>query len=153
MIRPATVDDIQPIYAMMAAYFEEAVEKCGYKLEWNKESVVIYLGNLLFSDKAMNFVSDGHEGILLGTMGETWFGPNPIAKPEVLYVKPEWRNGIIARSLLKRFEIEALNREARYILWEFESGLSDHKMIGGLMEKLGYEFQGSIYKKVLGGGK
>ena len=36
-------------------------------------------------------------------------------------------------------------------MWEFEIGLSDNRMISGLMENLGYEYQGPIYKKVFGG--
>lgn len=148
MIVPATVDHIRPIYDMMAAYFAEAAEKLGYPATWNQESAVIYLGNLLWSTEGMNFITEKQEGFILGQIGETWFGPNRIAKPAVLYVKPESRNGLIARALLRRFESEARNRGAGSILWEFDSGLSDPKMLSGLMESIGYEFHGPIYRKI-----
>jgi GNAT superfamily N-acetyltransferase len=151
MIRKATVDDLRPIYDMMEAYFHEAIDKVHYPLEWDRERAVIYLGNLLWRETGLNFVSENLEGMILGEIGETWFGPNVMAKPAVLYVKPEHRNGLIARALLRRFEKEALERNAFAILWEFESGLSDNKMLSGLMNNLGYEYQGPIYKKIFGG--
>lgn len=151
MIRKATVEDIRPIYDMIENYFKENVKKGGYPVTWNQERAVIYLGNLLWRESGLNFVSENLEGVVLGEMGETWFGPNVMAKPALLYVKPEHRNGLIARALLRRFEKEALSRGAFMVLWEFETGLSDSRMLGGLMENLGYEYQGPIYKKLFGG--
>ena len=149
-IVPATIDQIRPIYAMMRTYVAETVDKCGYSLQWSDGRAALHIGSLLESDSNMSFITSGYEGMILGRMGETWFGPNPIAKPEALYVLPAHRNGLIARALLRKFESEAKARGARYILWEFESGLSNVKMLGGLMEKLGYDYQGPIYLKRLG---
>lgn len=151
MIRAATVDDIKPIYDMMFDYFNEVVDYSGYRANWDKEKVVIHLGNLLWRDTGLNFLTENNEGMILGEVGETWFGKNRMGKPSVLYVKPEHRNGLIARALLRRFENEALRRGAEFVLWEFEGGLSSPKMLGGLMEHLDYEYQGPIYKKTFGG--
>jgi GNAT superfamily N-acetyltransferase len=152
MIRVATVDDIKPIYDMMFNYYREAVEKTGYDyFTWSEEKAVIYLGNVLWNKDGLNFISENREGMIIGSIGETWFGENKMAKPAALYVKPEHRNGLLARALLRRFEKEAKARGAIAILWEFEIGLSDSRMVGGLMENLGYEYQGAIYKKMFGG--
>ncbi len=154
MIRPATVDDIKPIYEMMHSYYRENIDKTGYDFfTWDEEKAVIYLGNLLWSDKGLNFITEGAEGCILGAMGESWFGYNKMGKPAALYVKLEHRNGLIARALLRRFEREAKIRGAVMIMWEFEIGLTDNRIISGLMENLGYEYQGPIYKKVFGGKK
>jgi len=151
MIRKATIEDIRPIYDMIEAYFHEAVTKCNYPLTWDREKAVIHLGNLLWRETGLNFIVQNGEGMILGEMGETWFGKNLMGKPAVLYVKPEHRNGLIARALLRRFEKEALSRGALAILWEFETGLSDSDMLGGLMRNLKYEYQGPIYRKIFGG--
>ena len=151
MIRPATVDDILPIFNMVEGYYREAIDKRGYPLKWDREKVVIYLGNLLYRDTALNFIAENGEGVILGEVAETWFGPNVMAQPHILYVKPEHRNGLIARALLRRFEKEALKRKALFVLWEFESGVSDADMLSGLMKCLHYEFQGPIYRKTFWG--
>lgn len=151
MIRRATVDDIRPIYDMMNAYYRAAVDKFGYPFQWNEESAVIYLGNLLWRDTGLNFITNNLEGMILGELGDTWFGPNRLAKPAALYVKPECRNGLIARALLRRFEQEAKERNAIAVLWEFEIGLTDGELLGGLMERLGYTYRGPIYSKHFGG--
>lgn len=148
MIRRATVEDIRPIYDMMKSYFSEHTDRHGYPLAWDDERVVIHLGNLLYHEDGLNFISENNEGVILGEIGDTWFGPNRMAKPHVLYVRPEHRNGLIARALLRTFEHAAQQRGAGFVLWEFETGLSDTKMVGGLMEKLDYEYQGPIYKKL-----
>jgi hypothetical protein len=151
VIRRATVDDIRPIYDMILAYFNEGVQKCGYALTWDEEKAIIHLGTLLWRETGLNFLSENNEGVILGEIGETWFGKNLMAKPHVLYVKPQHRNGLIARALLRRFEKESLARGAMAILWEFETGVSDSAMLGGLMERIGYEYQGPIYRKIFGG--
>lgn len=147
MIRPATIDDIQPIYAMMAAYFKEAVEKCGYALRWDEGPAAAFIGSTLSAANSLSFITEGGEGMILGLMGETWFGANSIAKPGALYVKPEHRNGLIARALLRRFESEAKHRGAKYVLWEFESGVTDSVVLAGMMGKLGYKEQGPVFSK------
>lgn len=153
MIRSATVDDIKSIFDMMHSYYQEAVDKTGYDFfTWNDEKAVVYLAGILCNTTdGLNFITEKDEGAIIGAMGETWFGANRMGKPAALYVKPEHRNGLIARSLLRRFEREAKTRGAIAILWEFEIGLSDDRMIKGLMESLGYEYQGAIYKKIFGG--
>lgn len=151
MIRAVTVDDIRVVYDMMFAYYEEWVGKYGDWIDWNQEKSVIHLGNLLYRDTGLNFITEGGEGVILGELGETWFGQNAMAKPHVLYVKPEHRNGLIARALLRRFEKTAKERGAKFVIWEFETGLSEVKFLGRFMEALGYEYQGPIYQKIFGG--
>ncbi len=150
MIRKATIEDIKPIYDMIEAYFHEAVDKRSYPITWDQEMAVIHLGNLLWRDTALNFIVENGSGVILGEMKETWFGKNIVGKPSVLYVKPEHRNGLIARALVRRFEKEALAGGAFAVLWEFESGLSDNGMLNGLMNNLKYEYQGPIYRKIFG---
>lgn len=147
MIVPATPDHAVQIYHMLKQYFDECVTKCDYSIKWDMEQAALHIMSLLQSDSNMSFITSGGTGILLGRIGEMWFGKNPIAKPEALYVKPEHRNGLTARALLRAFDRAAQERGAQYILWEFETGLSDSQMLGGLMEKMGYEYQGPIYKK------
>ena len=147
MIRKATVEDIRPIYDMMETYFKEALDKRGYPLKWDQEATVIYLGNLLWKDTGLNFVSENLEGMVLGEMMTTWFGPNLMGSPAALYVKPEHRNGLIARALFRRFEQEAQARGAIAISWDFWAGVSNVGMIDGMLKKLNYKYQGNIYYK------
>lgn len=133
---------------MMARYYQEAQRKYTHVFEWDQESAVIYLGNLLWSQQGVNFITENKEGMILGSVGETWFGKNLLGKPAALYVAPEHRNGLIARALLRRFEQECKQRGAVAILWEFESGLADPVMIDGLMKSLKYEYQGTMYRKI-----
>jgi GNAT superfamily N-acetyltransferase len=132
---------------MMHSYFREACQAANYNAKWDEERAVIHLGNLLWKETGLNFIAENAEGMILGELGETWFGPNPLAKPHILYVKPEHRNGLIARALLRRFEKEAVSRKVDFILWEFESGVSNGEVLGGLMENLGYKLQGPVYLK------
>jgi GNAT superfamily N-acetyltransferase len=148
MIRRATVDDIRPIYEMIEAYFHEAIEKRNYPLGWDRERVVIYLGNLLWKETGLNFVSENNEGVVLGEMMATWFGGDLMGSPAALYVKPEHRNGLIARALFRRFEQEARAQGAIAISWDFWAGVSDNKMIDGMLKRLGYQYQGAIYYKI-----
>lgn len=147
MIRPATVDDIRIVYDLLEAYFQEAIQKRKYPLKWDKESAVIFLGNLLYKETGLNFIAAQGQGVILGELMQTWFGPNLMGSPAALYVKPEHRNGLLARALLRRFEQETKARGGIAISWDFWAGVSDNKMIDGLMKALKYKFQGSIYYK------
>ena len=154
MIRTATVEDIRPIYEMMKAYYDEAIEKRRYPLAWSEEKAVIQLGNWLWNrETGLNFISQSGEGVLLGELSQTWFGGDRMGNPHALFVKREHRNGLIARALLRRFEREAIARGAIAITWDFWAGVSDVKMIDGLMRSLGYVFHGRIYRKIFVGEK
>lgn len=148
MIRPATVDDIRPIYDMMEAYFREAIDKRHYPLKWEEERAVIYLGNLLWKDTGLNFIAEHGEGMILGEMMTTWFGDNLMGSPAALYVKPEHRNGLIARALIRRFETAVIAAGGIAVSWDFWAGVSDNGMIDGMMKALGYKFHGCIYRKI-----
>lgn len=149
MIRAATVEDIRPIVDMVRAYYVEGVNKFGFPLHWSEQKVVIYIGNLLWrQDTGLNFIASGGQGVILGEVGETWFGDNKIARPAFLYVKPEERNGLIARALLRRFEKRAAALGALMVVWDFDTGVTDGRLLGGLMKALKYEITGPICRKV-----
>lgn len=151
MIRKATIEDGKAVYDMAFAYWREANETGKCPFPWDSERAVIHIGNKLWSEKGLSFISENGEGAILGEIGETWFGPTKMAQPSILYVKPEHRNGLIARALLRRFEAEAIKVGAKIILWEFETAITDCRILGGLMKKLKFEYQGPIYKKFIGG--
>ena len=152
MIRKATVEDIRPIYDMIEAYFHEALEKRHYPLKWNQEKVVIFLGNLLWKDSGVSFISENNEGMVLGEMQETWFGGDLMGSPSALYVKPEHRNGLIARALFRRFEKEVIARGGIAISWDFWAGVTNVSVIDGMLKALDYKYQGNIYYKFFDGG-
>ena len=45
------------------------------------------------------------------------------------YVWPEYRNGIVFRSLVKAFVEEAKNRGAVYVIWDDANGMTDTRML------------------------
>jgi len=151
VIRPATISDGAEIYAMIEQYFIEAVKARKYPLIWSEESAKIFLGNLLYKPTSLSFVSENLEGVLLGEMSTTWFGPNLMGNPVALYVKPEHRNGLIARALIRAFENETRSRGGMAVSFDFWAGVTDNRIVAGLMNVLGYSYQGPIFYKIFEG--
>ncbi len=148
MIRRATIDDIRPIYDMLEAYYKEAMQTLHLRLNWDREKVVIQLGTWLSREEFnINLISD--DGFMLGEVQETWFGGDRMGKPHILYVKPEHRNGLLARALIIRFEAQCKMLGALAIVWDNWAGITPSTMLDSLMLNFGYHKRGGVYSKVL----
>lgn len=149
MIRPATIEDLKPIYYMIERYHKEALDRRGYPVTFDYLKVLSQLYHWLVNESCINFIAN--HGVILGEIGTTWFGDNSVSRTHVLYVEPQHRNGLLARALLKRFDEEAEKRGALFALWDNWSGMIDGDMLDKFLARCGYSVQGSVYIKDLGG--
>jgi hypothetical protein len=150
LIRRATIEDIRPIFDMIAAYHDEAVKHHGLPLDFDPDSVVAQLGTWLWrTEYQINLVADG--GVMLGEVQTTWFGNNLFGKPHAIYIYPKHRNGLLARAFIRRFDREAKALGALGVIWDNWAGISDRNMLGSLMEKFGYFENGQVFAKVFHG--
>jgi GNAT superfamily N-acetyltransferase len=151
MIRRATVEDIRAVYDMIEGYYREAAERYP-QLKFDREKVVIQLGNWLWNtETGFSFIDDEANGMLLGELMETWWGGDKIGNIRALYVKPEHRNGLLARNLLRTFEQHVEARGAIGATWDNFGGISTPKMLDPFARACGYSVHGSLYLKLLGG--
>src|SRR5262245_34080900 len=144
-MRKATPDDLLTILEMVVDYYiaNQSVNKHGVDFDVGKAK--LYINGMLTAPEGICYISDDHNGIVLGHLMAPWFGHRMFANGYVLYVRPQARNGLLARSLLKHFEEEAQARGA-YVSWEFYND-THRQLIDGLMVKLGYQQNGHIFTK------
>lgn len=147
MIRHATVDDLKQIYLWTEAYYREYRVRKDYPISFDWKKTASYLWNRITDENGVTLLTD--HGMLLGEIRESWFGPDKFAVMLVLYVEPSYRNGLLARSLLRRWHQIAENSGALAVLWDDWAGMTDSDMLTEYLEKLGYEVQGHVYRKDL----
>lgn len=92
----------------------------------------------------ISYISD--DGVILGELGHTIFGPERVARGVLWYVRPEARNGILARRLLKAFDEEAKARGAVYSKMDLDNP-AQINVIEGLYQLAGYEEFSKSYLK------
>lgn len=145
-MRKATPDDLCQIIEWMVDYFIENQQKFPMKVDMNVQQMRKFFELALASPALISFISD--DGIIMGELAETWFGPNKVGRGILWYVRPEARNGILARRLLRAFDSEAYQRGARYCRMELDNP-ANVKQIAGLVEKAGYEDFSKIFVRRL----
>ena len=120
-------------------HFNYDPSKCGrlvYNYMTNPDTHFAYVGTF---DGALN-------SVLLGSIGEHYFGTDLIASDTLWYVSPQSRGSRVGLQLLRAFEKWAKERGAAEIYMGISSGLSADKT-GAMLEKLGYDVVGGNYKQ------
>ena len=96
----------------------------------------------------ISYIAD--DGIIMGELSQPWFGKTPVARGIVWYVRPEARNGILARNLMRAFDKEAKERGAHYSRMELDNA-AHIDTIDGFFKKMNYRDYSRIYLKDLQG--
>jgi|SRR5882672_8718768 len=152
MIRRATLDDFRAIYDMAEAYHKEYCAKmkhAPFGFEWQKCASQLY--NWLQADTGINYIGD--YGCILGEIAEPWFSKDKLGQPFWSYVWPDYRNGVVFRSLVKAFVQEAKNRGAVYVIWDDSNGMTDTKMLSKFLSHLGFKSIGNVNRLTLEGNR
>ena len=145
-IRPIEPNDLPKVIELGRGMHQESVyrnfdyspEKFGrmlYHFVSNPEKFFAYVGT------ANNKLT----GVLLGSIGEHYFGTDLIASDTLWYVSPQSRGSRVGLQLLRAFEKWAKDRSAAEVCMGVSSGLSAEKT-GGMLQKLGYDVVGGNYK-------
>ena len=146
-IRPIKEDDIVAVVGLGYQMHQESVyrdfdynpNKCGrmvYRYMTNPDTHFAYVGTH----------NDTLNSILLGSIGEHYFGTDLIASDTLWYVSPQSRGSRVGLQLLRAFEKWAKERDAAEIYVGVSSGLSADKT-GAMLQKLGYDVVGGNYKR------
>jgi N-acetylglutamate synthase-like GNAT family acetyltransferase len=148
MIREANPDDLKSIYQMIEAYHREysVRGKQPISFEWQKAASQIY--NWLHNENCINYINE--HGVIMGEVGQTWFSADKVANVHWCFVWPVYRNGLIARSLIKHFIDEAQKRGALYVMWDDWVGMTDTRMLGKFLGHFGFEIQGNVHRLTVG---
>lgn len=143
-VRKTVQDDVPKILAFMKAYFEENQGKMPMRVELNLDTCKTFFTLALKHPNVISYISD--DGVILGELSTTWFGPNKVGRGVLWYVKPEARNGILARRLLKAFDDEARKRGATMVFNDLHNA-ANLEMIDGFVKKCGYRNYSKSYLK------
>ena len=146
-IRPIEPEDVPAAIDLGYQMHQESVyrhfnynpDKCGrliYDFMSNPDTRFAYIGTA-------NGVPNS---ILLGSIGEHYFGTDLIASDTVWYVSTQSRGSRVGLQLLRAFEKWAKERKAAEIYVGVSSGLSAGKT-GAMLQKLGYNVVGGNYKQ------
>ena len=142
------MDDFGAIYAMAEAYHKEycaRMKHAPFGFEWQKCASQIY--NWLQADTSINYIAD--HGCILGQIAEPWFSNDKLGQPFWSYVWPDYRNGIVFRSLVKAFVEEAKKRGAVYVIWDDSNGMTDTRMLSKFLSHFGFRSIGNVNRLFL----
>ena len=134
-MRKTGPQDVNRILEFLMEYFIENQKQMPMKISFDVPQTRAFITHALNHPDLISYISDN--GVILGELGETWFGPNKVARGLIWYVKPAARNGILARRLLKAFNDEAKARGARYAKQDLDNPASIGK-VDGLVKLAGY---------------
>ncbi len=143
-MRKATSKDVAQITWWFKEYFDEAQQIMGMNVKLDLRTVRAFFEKTLGQRDLISYI--GEDGVIMGELGHTWWGPNTIANGGIWYVTPEARNGIFARALLKAFDEEAAARGAVYSRMALDNP-AHVKAVEGLYHLAGYQDYSKIYVK------
>lgn len=145
-MRKATLADANRIIEFLFAYFMEYHKTKPLKVGFDIPQTRAFIEQCLKNDNVICYISE--EGVILGEVCYTWFGPNLWAKGFLWYVRPESRGRWSAWRLIKAFDKEAKERGASYSLQELHN--PTHKTVAeGLFHKANYKDYSASYMKEL----
>ena len=147
MIRQMVGDDIEALTSIGAAMHLESAYK---HTDYSADKCRALGENIISSPRLLGLVSevDGDiNGFFIGVISEHYFSDTLMASDFLLYVIPEYRNGLSGVRLIKS-----------YIEWAKESGIETGNIqlgqtagiapatVDRLYKKLGFHPSGTIYK-------
>ena len=148
MIRPMTEEDIEALTSIGAAMHLESDYK---NTEYSADKCRALGANIIENPHLLGLVSevDGDvNGFFIGVISEHYFSDTLMSSDLLLYVIPEYRNGLSGLRLIKS-----------YIAWAIESGVEpsniqlgqtagiDPHVVDRLNKNLGFDPSGTNYKK------
>tara|TARA_R110000744_G_scaffold348171_2_gene453711 strand:- start:170 stop:628 length:459 start_codon:yes stop_codon:yes gene_type:complete len=145
-IRPMQPEDLPTVLEMARCMHQESVYR-RFDYDENKMGRLLYnyIINPKTSFSCVGTSKDTLNGVFLGSIGEHYFGTDLIASDTLWYVSPQSRGSRVGLQLLQAFENWAKERDAAEICVGVSSGLSADKT-GTMLQKLGYDVVGGIYK-------
>ena len=147
MIRQMTQDDIEALTSIGAAMHLESDYK---NTEYSADKCRALGGNIIANPRLLGLVSESDgdiNGFFIGVVSEHYFSDTLMASDLLLYVIPEYRNGLSGVRLIKN-----------YIEWAKESGVEPSNIqlgqtagispaiVDRLYKGLGFDPSGTIYK-------
>lgn len=145
-VRAIKPQDAPQVVEFLFAYFLEhqrlAPLNICMDILWTRR----FLDMALSNQNVIGFIAEN--GVILGEVCYTWFGPNMTAKGFLWYVRPEARGGWLAWRLLKAFDKATRERGARYSFQELHNPTHRH-IAEKLFHRAGYKDYSASYLKEL----
>jgi hypothetical protein len=144
MVRAAEVQDIPALIKLFAQQIPETHLMYAEK-GFSPNKCAFLTKKSIDQGLAWVYESDGIQGMLLAEKRFNMFSDSIVeAGMNVLFVKPEYRNGIAAGRLIKTF-LKKCDEQKIKMVWmgsHISSGLND-----AVMKKLGFKLQEKFYLK------
>ena len=134
---------------MLHSYYQENIERLPVAVDFDLYRCWNFLKNMLSQEECISYMSD--DGVVIGNTMKPWFSETMFANSLVWYVKPEARNGLLARSLIREFDKEAARRGAKYSHLSLDNPINID-IIDPFIKKLGYRDYSKIYMRDLDNG-
>ena len=144
-MRKTTPEDGPEILEMLTDYFIENQHIMPMNIKLDIKNCRQFLETALGHGDLISFIAD--DGVIMGDLAQTWFGPNRVARGALWYVRPRARNGLLARRLLNAFDDEAKERGAIYSKQDLDNP-AHLRLIERFVGHCGYrEFSKSFLKE------
>lgn len=145
-MRRATPADLETIFRFFVRYYLENQEQMPMKVTMDIDGTRRFFKEALTHKDLISYISD--DGVILGELGRLWFAKERVARGVLWYVKPEARNGILARNLLSAFDKEAKERGAVYSKMDLDNP-ANIRIIEGFCNLMGYREYSKSWAKEL----
>src|ERR1043166_2197644 len=146
-MRQATTADAHLILEMLIACYIENCTKIGCNAGFDIIKTRGWIAAVIASPYAICFIADG--GVIIALHTDIFWSDNQFVSGAVFYVKPEARNGLLARALFRAVEREAKSRGIKWIVFSPQYELDFHGLIPPLMYRLGSRQIGGVHGKEL----
>lgn len=148
MIRPMTVEDIPRLIEMGRDFHKESDQ---YNLYSFCEEKLWDMGIAALEEShQMCIVHDrnGVDGMLYGFAYEQFFSRDMSASEVFVFVSQDARGALIGKRLIKAFELWAASLGVKEMRVGVSAGITTERTVG-FYEKLGYDYNSTMLKKVL----
>ena len=143
-IRTGKSEDVDVCILLGTAMHEESRYR---HLSYDSEHCRRYADRLMNSENKLFLVAeeDGDVvGFLTGRVERQLFGPELLGQEELLYIRPERRNGMAGYKLMKEWMIWC--REKGCVETTFATTAIQRDQCGALANRLGMHHAGNVYK-------
>ena len=143
-MRLATPDDAHLILEMMMDCYIENQKEAPRDVGFNVFKARKYIEDAIDSPGAILYFAPN--GVIIATYVDTFWGDNYFLSTSFFYVKPEARNGLLARRMFRLMEFEAKWRGLKYLVVSPQYKPST-TFLDSLLKRIGFEHDGGIYAK------
>lgn len=135
MIRPMSLYDVVPVCEMLVDLRDESPEYSYGEEDW--DYVPAQLKNMICDPLFIGFIDDDYRGFMIGGCQQHWFSRRIDAYEQLLFVGQEYRGGLLAPRLVRRFERRARELGAIHVYAGASTGMNEERTIQ-LYERMGY---------------